>query len=793
MFPISIYTEGAVENGPMGATYNKPPSASYPAQDDITFDELKRKIFELTGINEDKNSINVNARWNAGTGGSYCFVLLPICENSMWRMLVEKTLSSATGWSIVELFVEAVPNSVCTQNDPGEKSHSIVDCTEKASENSTHENGLFHRNRREENQEEPLLGENAKEHESQDLTDDESIDLKPYDESTLYKGRLFDCLDDLKRAVKEYHIKQNRKFVTKYSGPDRYVVKCMDPKCGWTLYAPSDRDGSYYQIKKIKGEHVCSNEGDGEDHVNMSHDFISQLILDLIRKKGDASPKEIQEFVYELYGCTPSYSKAWRAKELAITQLFGEWKESYAKLAPYLNAIQVANPGTKVEWLSDSTVDPNVRLFRGVAWAFAPAIEGFKNCRPVISIDSTKLCGKYGGRMLIAVAYDAEGQLLPLAFAAIKDEDDDESWSWFMHWLRLEVVGPSPLCVISDRQDSILSLFKQPDSGWYTGTGQAFHRYCSRYLCESIPCAFKTVDLVRLVQWVASQNQLRKFRLGMMRIMETNLEAYNWLVKVGTKPDEESAYHLWSLCEDGGYRYGIMAANGNESIFNLFPGIQELPITALVELTFVKSAETFARKREATSKIEVEKQQLWSNKITAILEARRAKASQHRIVSIQSQSFLQEEVEVETRTEVKHTVRVGDDQRSCCSCQKPQLTGIPCSHLLAFCAFRSVNANYLVDSAYGARRLLATWAPQFHPPPSSPDEWPDYMGVAYSPVCKMSKRGRRKKNVWSPSVPEKLKKPGPVAAYSCGLCKQIGHSKRCCSRNTVALGTTSES
>lgn len=773
MFPVSIYTGGAVENGAMGATYNKPPSASYPAQDDITFDELKKVVFQLTGINEEKYSINVNARWNAGTGGSHCFVLLPICENSMWRMLVEKTLSGATGWSIVELFIDPVPNSGCTQNDPRERSQSNVEFAE------TPEHPARIGFEREENREEAPQGEEG---ESQELTDEESIDIKLRDESALYVGRLFDSLDDLKRVVREYHIRENRKVMTENSNNRIYVVKCDASTCGWRLYAARCKDGNF-QIKTIKGKHVCSNEGDGKDHKNMSCEFISQLILDLIKKKGDASPKEIQAFVHERYPCTPSYSKAWKAKELAKAHLFGEWKESYTKLAPFLNAIQVANPGTKVEWWSDGTADPNMRLFKGVAWAFAPAIEGFKHCRPVIGIDSTILCGKYGGRMLLAVAYDADGQVLPLAFAVIKVEDD-ESWSWFMRWLRAEVVGPRPLCVISDWQDSILGLFNQPDSGWCTGTGQAFHRYCTRYLCESIRSAFKKDDLVKLVKWVSRQNQPSKFRLGMLRIMETNREAYNWLVKLGTRSDEESAYHSWSLCEDGGYRYGIIAVNGNECVFNIFPHIQELPITALVELTFTKSAELFAGKKEAASKIEVEKQ-LWSNKVTATLEARRAKACQHQIIGFQPQSVLHDEVEVETKTKAKHAVRLGHDQRSC-SCQKPQLTGIPCSHLLAVCAFRSFNSNHLVDAAYDARQLLATWTLQFHRP-GRPEEWPDYTGVAYSPDCKSVKRGRRKHV--SPTVPAKLKKSGP-SGYRCSLCREIGHRKERCSRNQGTPGSS---
>jgi MuDR family transposase/MULE transposase domain len=354
---------------------------------------------------------------------------------------------------------------------------------------------------REVNREEAPQGQEG---ESQELSDEESFDLKSCKESALYVGRLFDFLDDLKRAVKEYHIRESSKVTTESSNNKIYVVKCDASMCGWRFYAARYKDGDYFQIKTIKGKHVCSKEGDIKDHRNMLCEFISKLILDLIRKKGDASPKEIQAFVHERYPCIPSYIKAWKAKELARAHLFGEWKESYTKLSPFLNAIHVTNPGTKVEWWSDCTADLNVRLLKGVAWAFAPAIEGFKHCRLVISVDSMILCSKYGGRMLLAVAYDANGQVLPLSFVVIKVEDD-ESWIWFMRWFRAEVVGSHLLCVISDRQDSILRLFDQPNSDRCTGTGQAFHRYCTRYLCESIRSTFKKDNLVKLFRWVSRQ------------------------------------------------------------------------------------------------------------------------------------------------------------------------------------------------------------------------------------------------------------------------------------------------
>ena len=69
--------------------------------------------------------------------------------------------------------------------------------------------------------------------------------------------------------------------------------------------------------------------------------------------------------------------------------------------------------------------------FRVVAWAFGPCIAAFQYLRPVISIDACFLSGRYEGRLLIACGYDAENQLLPLAFTIVQKEDK-ENWGFFL-------------------------------------------------------------------------------------------------------------------------------------------------------------------------------------------------------------------------------------------------------------------------------------------------------------------------------------------------------------------------
>ena len=100
-----------------------------------------------------------------------------------------------------------------------------------------------------------------------------------------------------------------------------------------------------------------------------------------------------------------SYIKAWKAKQKAIAQIYGDWEESYNDLPRLMTTLLNTNPGTVVEWYTLNTDDPCLVVF---FWSFTPSIEGFKHCRSVITIDETHLYGKYKHVILIAMGVDAE-------------------------------------------------------------------------------------------------------------------------------------------------------------------------------------------------------------------------------------------------------------------------------------------------------------------------------------------------------------------------------------------------
>ena len=67
--------------------------------------------------------------------------------------------------------------------------------------------------------------------------------------------------------------------------------------------------------------------------------------------------------------------------------------------------------------------------FKFCFMAFGASIEGWKYCRPIISVDGTFLKCKFGGILLTASSQDGNNQIFPLAFAIV-DSENDVSWTW---------------------------------------------------------------------------------------------------------------------------------------------------------------------------------------------------------------------------------------------------------------------------------------------------------------------------------------------------------------------------
>ena len=116
-----------------------------------------------------------------------------------------------------------------------------------------------------------------------------------------------------------------------------------------------------------------------------------------------------------------------------------------------------------------------------VFWSFAQTKHTFQYYRPVVLVDGTFLTEKYRGTLMMVVVVDPKDQIVPMAFALAEGENN-ESWSWFMRLLRVQVLGPSrTICLISDHHPRLLNATAKHIDGF----PPLVHRWCMRHFAAN--------------------------------------------------------------------------------------------------------------------------------------------------------------------------------------------------------------------------------------------------------------------------------------------------------------------
>ncbi|KAJ7962058.1 Transposon protein, putative, Mutator sub-class, expressed [Quillaja saponaria] len=245
-----------------------------------------------------------------------------------------------------------------------------------------------------------------------------------------------------------------------------------------------------------------------QDHYNLDKGIIAEYIKNTINEDPTTPGAVLLTMIKDHFHYSPSLSKIFKAKKKAINLVFGNWEESYNELPRYLNALRVTNPGTRFEWKVNPTNHPGQVIFQRVFWAFGPSIEAFHHCRPVLQIDGTFLCGKYTGKLLVATGVDGNNSLVPVAFAVVEEENTD-SWGWFLSLIRMHVTQRVGICLISDRHAGIIAAASDPRNGWTKPYG--YHRFCVRHIASNFHKTHKNMKAKNLLIHTASQTQKRKF------------------------------------------------------------------------------------------------------------------------------------------------------------------------------------------------------------------------------------------------------------------------------------------
>ncbi|KAI3467702.1 hypothetical protein Pfo_024365 [Paulownia fortunei] len=398
--------------------------------------------------------------------------------------------------------------------------------------------------------------------------------------------------------------------------------------------------------------------------------------------------KYVQQNVKEKYQYEISYHKAWHGLKRTRENIYGTWESSVRKLPKYLGALQKWNSGTIVEWHHIDTEFAEKKILKYVFCAFKPCIDGFQNCRKVISVDGTHLYTKYKHKLLIAVGIDANQQVLPLAFAVV-DEETFTSWRWFLHMLS----AGGLLGAVQYIPD-----FTPP---------RGVHRFCLRHVSSNFNKRFKSITLRNLCYTAGSQLTIRQFDKVMEKIKALNDDVNTYFENIDKCQ--------WTLAYDGGWRCGILTTNMSECINGMLKGARRLPVTAIVQITFHRAIKHFLDRLSKGHRM-VENNQPWPEYILQRYESWQNLSIEHMVHVF---DYTDQSASVITRRpgssrSFTHVVKLRSME---CSCGNWSQFGIPCSHAMHTCRHFGVNPATLMKSYYSTASYVDTYKGKFEPLP----------------------------------------------------------------------------
>ncbi|CAL2238283.1 unnamed protein product [Prunus armeniaca] len=254
-------------------------------------------------------------------------------------------------------------------------------------------------------------------------------------------GQIFSSKKALLMELRLTALRGHFELKVQFSCTKRLLVVCCQRPCTWRVRV--SRFGEYnFMIVRCTTVHECD--------LRFFKD--SQTIY---------TPSDIMRYVKHNFGFAIHYSKAWKARELALLSIRGSAEEAYYILPAYCYELEHMNLGTKTHIQIDEN-NHFVYLFIKVG----ACIRGFRSSmRLVIAVDATHLKSKYKGVMFVANAFDGNRNIYPLAFG-IGDLETNASWHWFFTKLH-EAIGECPnlgnmkrTCTLKKR-DQILMHFEQ--------------------------------------------------------------------------------------------------------------------------------------------------------------------------------------------------------------------------------------------------------------------------------------------------------------------------------------------
>lgn len=256
----------------------------------------------------------------------------------------------------------------------------------------------------------------------------------------------------LKEALQAYAIKSYFNYKVVRADSSRYQVCCIGSvsyNCPFKLRAIFSKRSMSVIVKDLILDHSCPPHIHGESVAQIG--WIKSHIRDSVESDQAVKPKALIQKVKEASSSTVPYGIAWNAREKAREEIHGNEAEAYSKLPSLRQQLLAASPQTNIVLEKDGS------LFRRI-FIYNEATKGaFEHCRKLVAMDGTFLKSRYLGTLLLAVALDANNELLLLAYAVV-DAENIDNWKWFLQNLACadDHFNTSGCVILSDREKGLI-------------------------------------------------------------------------------------------------------------------------------------------------------------------------------------------------------------------------------------------------------------------------------------------------------------------------------------------------
>ncbi|CAE5956863.1 unnamed protein product [Arabidopsis arenosa] len=577
-------------------------------------------------------------------------------------------------------------------------------------------------------------------------------------ETILALKKTFNSPEDFKLALLMYSLKTRYDIKLYRSEAMVVAAKCVyirddGVKCQWRVYCSYEKTKHKMQIRTYVNEHICVRSGYSK---MLKRSTIAFLFEERLRVNPKLTKHEMVAEIKREYKLEVTPDQCAKAKTKVLREKRASHDIHFARIWDYQSEVLTRNPGTEfnIETVAGPVIGSKQRFYRLYICFQAQRDSWKQTCRPVIGIDGAFLKWDIKGHLLAAVGRDGDNRIVPIAWAVVEIENDD-NWDWFLRQISasLGLCQMSDLAILSDKQSSRLS----------------------------IPFSHKlSIDNVQNTSWIIGKETamtlscsytIEEFNNHMEDLKKYNRQAHTSLQLTSPMTWSRAFFRTGTCCNDN-------LNNLSESFNRTIRQARRKPLLDLLEDI----------RRQCM--VRTAKRYIIADKLQTRFTPRAHAEIERMIVGAQS---CERYMSRNNLHEIYHN-GVGyfvDMDLKTCGCRKWQMVGIPCIHATCVIIGRKEKVEDYVNDYYTKLRWRETYRDGIRPVQGMP-LWPRLQKLPVLPPPwrrgnsgRPSNYARRKGRNESAASSNKNKMSREKRIMTCSNCQQEGHTKATCKNATV--------